>query len=220
MKASALSKKSSRPSAGKFVEHQSERDGGGACPFKSSVRRRPIWFNTSRISGLVREMSEGGTTKVEGRRLLRPDQVVDPPSRNAGSHGQRRDRGRGPGRTWLSTERPSVHCRTCSTVSARGRGRMTRMRSGLAQVARFHHGLERLFRPGGAGRIGTPRLRPGSYRVRRRAHAGSHRPAVSARSFPMVAFFSSEPSGSTSTSATFWTSRTSHSPRRTSSNGL
>ena len=40
-----------------------------------------------------------------------------------------------------------------------------------------------------------------------------------ARLFPVIALFQGT-SGSTSTSAMFWTSRTSHSPRRTSSSGL
>lgn len=65
MKASAVSKKSSRPSAGNsssiisnwrlwlFI----------GSPSSLSVNRRPIWFNTSRTSGLVREISEGGMTR-------------------------------------------------------------------------------------------------------------------------------------------------------------
>jgi hypothetical protein len=34
-----------------------------SLPSSDSVSRRPIWLRIKRISGLVRLMSEGGTTK-------------------------------------------------------------------------------------------------------------------------------------------------------------
>ena len=62
MKASADSKKSRRPSAGNSSSISSTRCRRFVA-FKSSVRRRPIWLRIRRISGLVRLMSDGGTTR-------------------------------------------------------------------------------------------------------------------------------------------------------------
>jgi Flp pilus assembly CpaF family ATPase len=58
----ADSKKSRRPSAGNSssIRRTFCRRASG---FSSSVRRRPIWLSSRRISGLVRLMSEGGTTR-------------------------------------------------------------------------------------------------------------------------------------------------------------
>ena len=61
MKASADSKKSRRPN-GELIEHE-QQPVPPAPAWSSSVSRRPIWFNTSRTSGLVRLMSDGGTTR-------------------------------------------------------------------------------------------------------------------------------------------------------------
>ena len=64
MKASEVSKKSSRPSAGNSSSMSSSRGLDAARPSGSvSVSRRAIWLRISRTSGRVREMSEGGTTR-------------------------------------------------------------------------------------------------------------------------------------------------------------
>ena len=47
---------------GKFVQHQHQPMAASFC-MQILVRRRPIWFRISRTSGLVRLMSDGGTTK-------------------------------------------------------------------------------------------------------------------------------------------------------------
>ncbi|KAG1538065.1 hypothetical protein G6F50_014734 [Rhizopus delemar] len=65
MKASAVSKKSSRPKAGNSSSISSNlwRRSMPSLPSSDSVSRRPIWLRIRRMSGLVREMSEGGTTR-------------------------------------------------------------------------------------------------------------------------------------------------------------
>ncbi len=65
MKASAVSKKSSRPSAGNSssISNSLWRRSMPSEPSSDSVSRRPIWLRISRISGLVRLMSDGGTTR-------------------------------------------------------------------------------------------------------------------------------------------------------------
>ena len=50
----------------KLIEHQQQALAIVRCrlePSSDSVRRRPIWLSSSRMSGLVRLMSEGGTTR-------------------------------------------------------------------------------------------------------------------------------------------------------------
>jgi hypothetical protein len=65
MNASDDSKKSSRPSAGNSSSMSSNWrfDVLPLAASSVSVRRRAIWLRMSRTRGLVREMSEGGTTK-------------------------------------------------------------------------------------------------------------------------------------------------------------
>ena len=46
-----------------LVEHQQQPMPAVASACRSSVSRRPIWLRIRRISGLVRLMSEGGTTR-------------------------------------------------------------------------------------------------------------------------------------------------------------
>ena len=47
----------------KLVEHQQQSLRDPILRARSSVRRRPSWLRMSRISGLVRLMSDGGTTR-------------------------------------------------------------------------------------------------------------------------------------------------------------
>src|SRR3546814_4503034 len=64
MKANADSKKSSRPSAGNSSSISNSRC-RPSLDFRSSVRRRPIWLRTRRISGLVRLRSEEHTSELQ-----------------------------------------------------------------------------------------------------------------------------------------------------------
>ena len=61
------------PERRELVEHQ-EQLLPAAIGSRSSVSRRPIWLRIRRISGLVRLMSEGGTTRYRVIGLLALDQ--------------------------------------------------------------------------------------------------------------------------------------------------
>ena len=63
MKASADLEEVEPAERRKLVEHQQQATAPVVGLSRSSVSRRPIWLRTSRISGLVRLMSDGGTTR-------------------------------------------------------------------------------------------------------------------------------------------------------------